>query len=249
MDESSSLTEQTDPKSRAAVTIQRSFRRSLSQRATQDYWDPIIVAGAGEVEEEQDAAESPSSRRDSPVSASSPSSSDESPPGPFMSALSSPGEGDHEPVPPPTDDSTGRKARKSVAFAAGLGAAAAGGVAAAGTAWGEDSESTPDALDVTEYEDDTSENDDDMEEVDLDGDPSELPTKDGEDEKDKIAKRSFLWGVTATAGMFIGSNLVSAAMGGSPVDEDDIAGAAVAAKGAGASGSVTAGTTAASTSQ
>jgi hypothetical protein len=139
--------------------------------------------------------------------------------------------------------------KRNVAFAAGLGAAAAGGTAAAGATWVKDSgeESTPDALDVTDYEDDPSENDE-VTEVDLDGDPSELPAKDDdedltEEEKDKRAKRSFLWGVTATAGMFIGSNLVSAAMGGAPVEEDDIVAVAVAAKGSGVSGSVTAAST------
>lgn len=157
-----------------------------------------------------------------------------------------------------------------MAFSLGGGAIVMGGAAAAAAAaessapspWGSDSDegtpqSMPDALDVTDYEDDSSDHEDDF------GYHTELvsalrPDDDPdltEEEKDRQAKRSFLWGVTASASLFIGSQLVGAALaGGTVVDEDDVVAlAALSAKG-GTTGSVTGGAstsaaTAASTSQ
>ena len=98
---------------------------------------------------------------------------------------------------------------------------------------------TPDLIEASESEEDASENDD----SDFVGSNASLLSNEGEDEDDekKKKKRRFMWGVAGGAAFLIGGTILHQTMGGSPVDEDDIAAIAVAGKTGGGAGGAGAG--------
>lgn len=110
---------------------------------------------------------------------------------------------------------------------------------------------SPDLVEASEDSSDNYDEDDD----ESTGKHVEVPSKkpgssaEGDDEKeaaeeDRKAKRSFMWGVAGTATVFLGGAIVNAALGGGPVDEDDLAATAALSAHSGGAGSVTSGSAA-----